>query len=151
MRLILILHQMDYIQMECTEREDNKGMFLAVTARCEKDRMASREKEPKWFVPSAPCVPALKFNTQPDAGSWKRRCGFVFPAEPSMLPATIYSPTQWRTRWQVLSDHLELLHYCMLLHLIPLVLFCYAASHECSCVAFLKQTYKILYFYKHIC
>lgn len=53
--------------MECTKREDNKGMFLAVTARCEEDHMASGEKEPKRLVHSSPCVPGLKFNTQPDA------------------------------------------------------------------------------------
>lgn len=138
---------MDYIQMESTEREDNKGMFLAVTARCEEeDHMASPEKEPKWFVQSTRCVPGLKFNTQPDAGSWKRRRSFVSPAQPSVLLATIYSPTQWLTPWQVFSDHLKLLtsskplHYCTFLHLIPLVIVCYAASRKCSCVDFLKQT-----------
>lgn len=46
----------------------------------------------------------------------------------------------------VVSDNLKLLtsskplHYCMFLHLILLVIFCYAVSPERSCVDFLKQT-----------
>lgn len=56
---------MDSIQMEWG---DNGGMFLAVTARCEEDRMVSGEKNPKGFVQSTPRVPGLKFNTQPNAG-----------------------------------------------------------------------------------